>query len=349
MRGLAWFGLPPHWDSARIVAGVMAVLATAGAVLTAVPRPVRLGVLSAVIVYHFGGIFCATTWPEPTPWPTQQIGTRVYLPYLMFMYLRNAYHFYSPEPGPASLLYCLVKYEVPETDPATGQPAANPDGTPKVRYEHEWLMIPNRGEHLKDPLALSYYRRLSLTEQVAQTIPDYVTPASFEKLDVRVRRAKAAAGELSNYPRIPVAPDEVEPFIMQYRMPRPDVTRYLLPSYARHILRANSRPGREAVTVKMYRIEHRIIPVSAFVPNAEFPNGLSPYHPITHKAYFVGEFFLNAETDRGELVDPQDPMLYWLVPILPRGPAAGDAPGVLPYEDYMSKHAGHPFDWSEIR
>src|SRR5437660_1738064 len=83
--------------------------------------------------------------------------------------------------GPASLLYCLVTYDT--IDPKTGKPEA------------EWLKIPTRGEHLKDPLALTYYRRLSVTEQVSQTIPDYVTPASFEKLDVRVRRMKAAAGE----------------------------------------------------------------------------------------------------------------------------------------------------------
>lgn len=340
--GLAWPGLPPHWDSARLVAGVMTVVALAGAGLAALPRNVRLSVLSVAILYHFGGIFCATTWPDPTPWPTQQIGTRVYLPYLMFTYLRNAYHFYSPEPGPASLLYCLVKYEIPETDPATGRPLTNADGSPKVRYEHEWLKIPNRGEHLKDPLALTYYRRLSLTEQVSQTIPDYITPASFEKMDVYVRREKAARGEYPNYPRIPIAPDDVEPRAMQYRMPRPDVTRYLLPSYARHVLKANSRPGREAVTVKIYRLEHRVLPVSSFAA------GTSPYHPLTYRAYFLGEFYLDAATDRGELLDPQDPMLYWLVPVLPKraavmAPGGGTAEDEV--DDYLSKHAGFKVDW----
>ena len=342
--GLGWLGLPPHWDSARMVAGVAGCAALLGAGLAALPRGPRLAALSLLAVYHFFGIFLATTWPDPTPWPTQQIGTRAFLPYLMFMYLRNAYHFYSPDPGPASLLYCLIEYE-PETDPATGRPVLDEKGAPK-KGEREWLKIPNRAEHLKDPLALAYYRRLSVTEQVSQTIPDYMTPASFEKAEVRQRRQNVANGFLENYPQIPFAPDEIEQQIFQYRMPRPDVTRYLLPSYSRHLLLANSRPGRAAVRVKMYRLEHRVVPVAAFA------GGMSPFHPLTYKPYFLGEYYLNPETDRGELVDPQDPMLYWLVPIVPkRAPAmrARDRAATAEDEvdDYLSKHAGYKVDWRQ--
>jgi hypothetical protein len=341
---LSWFGLPAHWDSARLVAGVTGCAALLGAFLTALPRTLRLAGLSLLAVYHFFGIFLATTWPDPTPWPTQQIGTRAFLPYLMFMYLRNAYHFYSPDPGPASLLYCLIEFE-PETDPVTGRPVLDEKGNPK-KAEHEWLKIPNRSEHLKDPLALTYYRRLSVTEQISQTIPDYLTPTSFEKLDVRQRRQQVAAGVFENYPQIPFAPEEIEQPIFQYRMPRPDVTRYLLPSYARHLLIANSRPGRKAVRVKIYRLEHRVIPVSTFA------SGMSPFHPLTYKPYFLGEYYLNPETDSGELVNPQDPMLYWLVPIVPKRPEAMKPPDQVRFEDetvddYLSKHAGFDVKWRE--
>src|SRR5262249_9611707 len=41
----------------------------------------------------------------PTPWIITQIWTRIYRPYLEFMYLNNAYHFYAPEPGPASYVW----------------------------------------------------------------------------------------------------------------------------------------------------------------------------------------------------------------------------------------------------
>ena len=65
---------------------------------------------------------------------------------------------------------------------------------------------------------------------------------------------------------------------------------------------------------------------------------LEPYHPTTYKPFFLGEF------DRdGHLVNPQDPMLYWLVPILYRQPTPGSDD--KDYVDYMSKHAGYDYEW----
>ena len=51
-----------------------------------------------------------------------QAFNRVYNPYLQFIYQRNAYHFYSPDPGPASVLVFLLKTET-GTDPVTGSQA----------------------------------------------------------------------------------------------------------------------------------------------------------------------------------------------------------------------------------
>jgi hypothetical protein len=326
IAAVAWrFGLPEHWDSARLLASVAAAVCVAGGVLAAVPLQVRCALISAAVVFHFGAIFTATTRPTPTPWLVDQVATRVTLPYLSFTYLTNAYHFYSPEPGPASLLYCLVTYD--EIDPETKKPVA------------EWITLPNRAEQPKDPLELTYYRRLSLTEQVAMTVPDYVTPSAFEKLDIRVRRYEVALGKDPKYPRIPLAPDEIEQPIYQYRMPYPGIMRYVVPSYARHILKANSTNGRVAKTVKLYRLEHRIVPVNVYREK------LSPYHPITYRPYFLGEFRLD-DTDEAVMVNPQDPMLYWLVPILPKrltNLKAEDVDDQI--EDYLSKHAGYKVDW----
>src|SRR5437667_416198 len=100
---------PPAADPVPPVAWETVLKAAlAGAALVAAPRPWRQGVISAIIVFHFGGIFMATASPPPTPWLVEQMFQRVYNPYLQFMYLRNAYHFYSPEPGPASLLCFLL-------------------------------------------------------------------------------------------------------------------------------------------------------------------------------------------------------------------------------------------------
>ena len=113
-------GLPGHWDSFRLLFAVLACVAAAGAALAAATPAWRAGVVSAVILFHFTGIFLATTSPQPSPWLTDQTFARVYFPYLQFVYLRNAYHFYSPDPGPASVLAFLLKTET-GTDPQTGQ------------------------------------------------------------------------------------------------------------------------------------------------------------------------------------------------------------------------------------
>jgi hypothetical protein len=76
-----------------------------------------------------------------------------------------------------------------------------------------------------------------------------------------------------------------------------------------------------------------------------------PYHPTTYRPMFLGEFgFVKdpATPDqpaRVELLNPQEPLLYWLVPVIPHPERA--APN--DYDDLMSKHAGLPFDWSQLR
>ncbi|OWK43909.1 hypothetical protein [Fimbriiglobus ruber] len=318
----AVIGIPQHWDSGRLLARAMTGVATLGSVLAAAPLTYRLIAVSGMVIYQFVGILCAVTWPEPTPWITNQVAHRVYTPYLAFVYLRNAYHFYSPEPGPASLLFVLLEYELDEVDPATG----------KKKTVHEWIILPDRHEHYKDPLGLTYYRRLSLTEMVSGTMQ---TAQSFEWLDVRQRRERAAVG-LNGKERIPLAPFDTDPEFTQYKVPQPGVSRYLLPSYAHHLAVELSGPGRTVKSMKMYRIEHRVVPVSQFVLN-----DLDPFHPTLYRPYFVGEY-----APDGTLIDPQDPMLFWLVPIVPKTtPAPPGDPNWKDYTDYLSLHAGYEFEW----
>jgi hypothetical protein len=331
----AVIGLPDHWDSARLLARVLTALAMAGAALAALKPVYRYSVVSLAVLFHFGGILTATTWPQPTPWITEQLAGRVYQPYLTFVYMRNAYHFYSPEPGPASQLFVLVKYE--GTDPATGKPPA------------EWEILPRRDQHMKDPLGLTYYRRLSITEAVAGTIPDLFSAQTFEKLDAKQRRVKMAYG-LAGKDAIPLAPQELEPQFQQYRVPRQDITRYLLPSYARHIcIESSAATGRRVVSVKFYRAEHRITPIAEFIdrptPGGGVIPGKDPYYPDGYRVYYLGEY-----TPDGTLVNPQDEMLYWLVPIYRRegGPSPTD-PDHQGYYDFLTKHAGYKFEWERMR
>ena len=323
----AWVGTPAHWDSFRLLFAVLGAVAIFGAVLAAAPVRWRLRLVSAFIVFHFCGILMATTAPPPTPWLTDQLYQRVYNPYLQFAYLRNAYHFYSPEPGPASLLFCLIKTE-------TGEQVGD-DGVKRKTYSQKWVVLPKRPADVRDPLGLTYYRRLAITEGASRSIPDIMLPQMFEKTEMQEARQQLTLP--GSNPQIPFHP--IEPGYLQYRLPTPDIMRFVLPSYSQHLILANT-PDPEAAlktTVKIYRVEHRTLSVQ------DFRGGVGPYHPTTYKPYFVGEF--NAY---GELVNPREPMLYWLVPVSPR-PGGTAADPKKNYDDYLSVHAGHEFDWSQLR
>ncbi len=364
---LASLGLPEptpgDWDSARLLARVLAAGAAAGAVLTRVPAPARYALLSAFALSHFGGILTATTWPATNgtapPWVTTQTAGRLYLPYFKFLYLSNAYHFYSPEPGPASHLYFLLTYELkksvrPTEDAGSWTEGTNPEtGEPEwTKSASEWVDVPNRRQHYKDPLGLSYFRRLSITEMVSTALPSRFTPATFEKNEAVIRRRGVAVGVAAGTDlRVPLDP-RAGPEDLQYRIPGSDIVRHLLPSYARHVAdefsspERGGQPERRVVRVRIFRVEHTIIPADYFlgqrVPynrERQWTEPGDPYHPTTYKPYYLGEF----DAD-GTLLNPTDPMLYWLCPILPKPRSVSDPKG-RDFEDYMSKYVGYEFDW----
>ncbi|QJW97406.1 hypothetical protein [Frigoriglobus tundricola] len=353
---LAIAGTPAHWDSFRLLFSVMAVVAAVWTAVRLAPPVYRVRIISALLLFHFTGIFLATTTPPQTPWVTEQAFVRVFNPYLQFLYLRNAYHFYSPEPGAASVLVFLLKTETGR-DPVTGD----------KQYATKWVVLPKRPGDVKDPLGLTYYRRLSITEQLARGTPG-LRAASFEAREMRGRRQLAP---------IPMHPSDAQE--VQYQLPQPEVTRFILPSYASHVILENT-PNKEAAaktTVKVYRLQHNTMGIEDFIDWRKRLGPLkSPYHPMWYRPFFLGEFGFVQDADRPgsvqiELVNPQEPMLYWLVPIMPR-------PGGLPpgettkreFLDYMSFHAlgpeglgpettvddlGDPkfkdrvFDWTQLR
>jgi hypothetical protein len=98
--------------------------------------------------------------------------------------------------------------------------------------------------------------------------------------------------------------------------------------------------------VKIFRVEHRVLPAQAFLNRYDengnkLESGNDPYHPVTYRPYYYGEF-----NPKGELINPVDPMLYWLVPIVPKKPLNESDPD---YTDYMSDYAGAKFPWPQVR
>ncbi len=312
---LSLVGLPESWDSFPPVFRVLTGVGVAGVVLCLSSPGWRVIFASAAIMFHFSGIFMATTSPPPQPWITEQVRTRIFQPYLTFAYMGNAYHFYSPDPGPASVLAFFLKTE-------TGT-----DANGKKEYQTRWVIMPTRPADVRDPLGLGYFRRLSLTEQVARGGGNGLSDQS-ERSEVVGRRTSVA----NAIPFHPIFSPEA-----QYRLPNSDVIRYVLPSYASHVILDETSGKEEAAktTVKIYRLEHMTTPVEQFrqkLADGTFP---SPYHPGTFRPYFMGEFDAH-----GTLINPQDELLYWMLPILPQQVPNNSAEKKgKGFYDYMSVHA----------
>lgn len=366
-----WYsGVPNSWDSVQLFFGVACVIGLVGAIWTVTPNFLKAvadqfgeGLLRRFfswlapratyalilfgVAYHFAGILSAITSPPPTPWLTDQYWKRVARPYLQFAYMNNAYQFYSPDPGPACELWVCVEYRPlrPGEEPNAPVDASefkelelgdDPD-TPR---DCEWHYIPKREVDYKDPLGLSFYRRLSVTENVAQYVPPGHVPLRAEQEKVAARRAQVARTDF--IPR--TYPDDN----LEHRVPNELVVRQVLPSYVRHMAHIYAKPDKAIKSIRVYRTLHMIATLAEFrgydVLGRRDVTPKSPYNPGLYLPYFQGKFARD-----GRLIDPTDPMLYWLVPISP-------VPGrVVPHDreeqrrqggysyyftDYVSKHAG---------
>jgi hypothetical protein len=119
--------------------------------------------------------------------------------------------------------------------------------------------------------------------------------------------------------------------------------RMFLASYARHVASryGSGRPGVGVKSIKAYLTQHRLLDQSQYANEK-----VDPYDKATYLPFFVGEYDAN-----GSLINPFDPMLYWIVPILklPKyDPQTGSPlPNQYDYKNYMVPHAlSDPFDES---
>lgn len=310
----AGFGFPASWDTFRFAAFVFSVVATAGALLAILPLFWRMTVAGLLVMLHFTGIFSAVTMPPPTPLITNQIWMVLFRPYLQFAYLNNAYQFYSPEPGPASELWFCIEYEPLPGDPyrlgEDGKPEQDYEGQPIFKKKTTWYKIPRRSSDYKDPLGQAYFRKLSLTEQVA-------FGSALSEFPLKVQEEITKRRQLR--PNIPLSP--ADPSQLQYRAPSELMQTVIIPSYVRHVARQFQRDDRRIVGIKLYRVTHNIIRPDVYrSPVADGQHShLDPYEPTSYLPYYMGDF--NTE---GELRYLNDPMLYWLVPIYRRSPNAND-------------------------
>jgi hypothetical protein len=244
-------------------------------------RQVSRGVISILTIFHFCGILSAFMSAPPPNRPASWLAQQVWAfaqPYLQFVYLVNAYRFYSPEPGPPSLVWFYIHYS---------------DGT--IRE----VRVPDRKTESYDPLDQQYYRRLSLGQNLNQIMQTPVSPV--------LKEAREAAGnpDLNSDLKGPIPLHPNMTLEAQYRPPL-DHCRKLVEEYARFIAHRyqSENPNVKVTGVKVYHVLHTMLD-----PQEMVDRKLHPTDGWTYLAYYQGEF-----TPEGNLKDPTDPFLYWLIP-----------------------------------
>ena len=165
-----------------------------------------------------------------------------------------------------------------------------------VRYDDgsdEWVKLPVRSHQR---WLLNYQRRLSLPENANQA-------ATLPRIPDDILKARALAGTIHCIPfYYGNVPDPAE-----YR-PANYSTKFMLETYARHVALTTPHPTdptRKVVGVKIYRVVHRMTTAK------EVALGVQPDKKWMYQPYFQGEF-----DSEGNLKNPQDPYLYWLIPIV---------------------------------
>jgi hypothetical protein len=293
-------GFHPDWDSGRMLCVFGAIVAGVAAILMALPVNYRRVAVSVLVLLHFGAILGQVTAPGAQPWIGNQIASCVTRPYVQFVYLTNAYHFYSPEPGPAHILWFCINYDTPLEE----EGEKDVDGKPKIEKtkieQGSWFTLPRRPEDMKDPLSLSYYRRLSITETAYA--PAEMGEPTGEQMRARISRASGKDG-IRFHP-------EFRPETRQFLPPNQEVRDHILPEYVKHVARdpeaQHTNPHIKIKSIKVYMVTHRLLTPAQL---AEYNIGF--YDPPTYLPYFMGEYDVD-----GNILRRDDPMLYWLVPII---------------------------------
>lgn len=306
------------WDSLRLFLSVLAAVAFLAAPIAAAEAFWRRVAVSALVVLHFAAILTVVIGAQPGPYIVGQAQHWIFRPYVEFMFLNNAYRFYSPEPSPASQLWFRIEYQ---------------NGN---NITSRWIKLPDLNDQGNAPYISSVQltRRLALTEGAARNEPTppmtvytadgRIKPARFVELRDQQLPNPTNQGALGMPPvkslGIPLYPD---PSVQNYQKPGPD-GRQLLSSYARFVLRQPhpKNPDAKPVRVKIYRVLHRIVSAQALAMGAD------PHDFVYYVPFYVGQF-----DAQGRLLDPDDPLLYWALPNMP-DPATGNT------RCYIYRHSG---------
>lgn len=267
------------WDSLILASSVFTGVSLFIGIFVLLPLLAKKTTAICFVLFHFASIVSAVTSIEPPNAPASWLATNLWAyyfrHYLTFAYLNNAYHFYSPEPGPPVLLWSKIQYE---------------DGT------FRWFKIPNRTE---SPIQMHYQRMLSVTEST--NVASSHSPDNWEE---KLQRRNLAG--LANQPQITPLNRSMSQSYM-FKEPA-DYSKRMLLSYALYLTKKFAHPADKPSinidNIKIYRVTHSII------TPGDMSRGENALDPTLYYPYFMGSFDKNAN-----LINPNDPFLYFLLPI----------------------------------
>jgi len=267
------------WDSLILTSSVFTGVSLFVGIFALLPLLAKKTTAICFVLFHFASIVTAVTSIEPPNAPASWLATNLWAyyfrHYLTFAYLNNAYHFYSPEPGPPVLLWSKIQYG---------------DGS------FRWFKIPNRTE---SPIQMHYQRMLSVTEST--NVASSNTPDNWEE---KLQRRNLAG--LANQPQITPLNRSMSQSYM-FKEPA-DYSKRMLSSYALYLTKKFTHPVDKPEVnidnIKIYRVTHSIITPT------DMSRGESALDATLYYPYFMGSF-----DKKGNLIDPNDAFLYFLLPI----------------------------------
>ena len=123
-------------------------------------------VASAWIVYHLAGLVIAPASVRPSS-DLARSSWLVVGPYLQFLYLNHGFHFFAPDPGPATILRYVV--ERPDGTQVAGQIPDKQAMRPRLLYHRHFMLTEFLGNSESMDPALRQLHIRALARQICQS------------------------------------------------------------------------------------------------------------------------------------------------------------------------------------
>jgi hypothetical protein len=368
-------GIDKDWDSADMVLKGLLVVAVIGFALVLLPNLYRRVAFSFILLYHLFGIFVMVTYlappgpgGAPAPFLSNKIWTYAYRPYLEFVCINNAYHFYSPEPGPPTLLwfklnylpdgahYKLTKDSLNELNDMLGSAGVKLEDRDKLRAQLGNLKDKEYASNEEFSKALAAVVDKEFLERYKENVLDHAWNLKSQWVKLPNREDSPvnlhfqrllSITESCNSLFLPVPPEMVTAATPR-RLTIGQI--HGIPPHPGETVPSQFQPPTPfsanltlPSAVRRIAGKHatladdptaRLVSIKFYrvrhtiIQPGMLAEGHSPLHPSQYYPFYMGEFFPNGENVNAS----NDPYLYWLIPIYV------DAADKL--QDSLERHAG---------